>query len=157
MLWLYVIFFYVFYLHYIVSCEYFTYVFQQNSCVTAHYVTLREDGKSASGRDIFHGEPDCVWLTVTLHVFMQSPVYLKQSKQHMRHVFISCTTESATSIPTNAHTTILRLWILSRTTRVSRYQKKHSPAHTYRGHQSSLICFIHLIRSMASSLFFPRA
>jgi len=26
-----------------------------------------------------------------------------------------------------------------------RYQKKHSPTHTYRGHQSSLICFIHLI------------
>jgi len=45
---------------------------------------------------------------------------------------------------------------MSRTTRVSRYQKKvkkHSPTHTYRGHQSSLICFIHLIWSMASSLF----
>jgi len=30
------------------------------------------------------------------------------------------------------------LWILSRTTQVSRYQKKHSPTHTHRGHQSSL-------------------
>ena len=30
------------------------------------------------------------------------------------------------------------LWILSGTTRVSRYQKKHSPTHTYHGHQSSL-------------------
>jgi len=39
------------------------------------------------------------------------------------------------------------LWILSGTTRVSRYQKKHSPTHTYRGHRSSLICFIHVMRS----------
>ena len=31
------------------------------------------------------------------------------------------------------------LWILSGTTRVSRYQKKHSHTNTYRGHQSSLV------------------
>jgi len=37
------------------------------------------------------------------------------------------------------------LWILFGTTRVSWYQKKHSPTHTYRGHQSSVICFLHLI------------
>ena len=41
--------------------------------------------------------------------------------------------------------------------RVSRCQKKHSPTHTYRGHQSSLICFLHLLWSMASSLFNLRA
>jgi len=41
-------------------------------------------------------------------------------------------------------------------TRMSRYQKKHSPTHTYHGHQSSLICFLHLLRSMAS-LFNLRA
>jgi len=29
--------------------------------------------------------------------------------------------------------------------------------HTYCGHQSSLICFIYLLRSMASSLFNPHA
>jgi len=45
------------------------------------------------------------------------------------------------------------IWILSGTTRVSRYQKKHSPTHTCCGHQSSLICFLHLLRSVASSLF----
>jgi len=44
------------------------------------------------------------------------------------------------------------LWILSGTTRVSCYQKKHSSTHTYHGHQSSLICFLHLLRSMASPL-----
>jgi len=32
-------------------------------------------------------------------------------------------------------------------------EKKHSPTHTYRGHQSSLICFLHLLWSIASSLF----
>jgi len=39
-------------------------------------------------------------------------------------------------------------WSLPGTTRVS--QKKHSPTHTYRSHQS---CFIYLLRSMVSSLF----
>jgi len=48
------------------------------------------------------------------------------------------------------------VWILSGTARVSWQEKKHSPTDTYHGHQSSLICFIHLLRSMASSLFSPR-
>jgi len=34
-----------------------------------------------------------------------------------------------------------------------RYEKKHSPTHTYCGHQSSLISFLHLLRSMASFTF----
>jgi len=33
------------------------------------------------------------------------------------------------------------------------HQKKQSPTHTYRGHQSSLICLLHILRSTASSLF----
>jgi len=37
------------------------------------------------------------------------------------------------------------LWTLSGKTQVSQYQKKHSSTHTYRGHQSSLICFFHLL------------
>jgi len=47
--------------------------------------------------------------------------------------------------------------VLSGTTRVSRYPKKHSATHNYHGHESFLICFFHLIWSMASSLFNPRA
>jgi len=43
------------------------------------------------------------------------------------------------------------LWILTGTTRVSQYPKKRSPTHTYYGHQSSLICFVHLLQSLASS------
>jgi len=57
----------------------------------------------------------------------------------------------------HTHNRFTALWILSATTQVSQYQKKHSPTHTYRGHQSSLICFIHLLQSMASSLFNPCA
>jgi len=52
-----------------------------------------------------------------------------------------------------------RLWLLllqfygplSGTTRVSWYQK--TPTHTYPDHQSSFICFLHLLWSIASSLF----
>jgi len=48
------------------------------------------------------------------------------------------------------------LWTLSRITQMSQYQKKHSRTHTC-FHQSSLICFLHLLQSMASSLFNLRA
>jgi len=40
---------------------------------------------------------------------------------------------------------------LSTTTRVSRYQKKHSPTYTYPDHQSSFVSFLHLLQSIASS------
>jgi len=42
---------------------------------------------------------------------------------------------------------------LSRTTQVGRYQKKHSPIHTHPDHQTSFINFLHLLRSIAYSLF----
>ena len=40
-----------------------------------------------------------------------------------------------------------------RTTRVGRYQKKHSPTHTHPDNQKSFINFLQLLRSTASSLF----
>jgi len=43
------------------------------------------------------------------------------------------------------------LW--SGTTRVGRYQMKHSPTHTHPDHRTSFINFLHLLRSIASSLF----
>jgi len=46
---------------------------------------------------------------------------------------------------------------LSGATRVSRYEKKHSPTHTYPDHQPSFISFFHLLWSIASSLFNSRA
>jgi len=45
---------------------------------------------------------------------------------------------------------------LSRTTRVSRYQKKHSPTHRPDRHPV-FVSFFHLLRSIASSLFKLRA
>jgi len=42
--------------------------------------------------------------------------------------------------------------LLFGTYRVGRYQKKHSPTHTHPDHRASFIIFLHLQRSMASSL-----
>ena len=42
--------------------------------------------------------------------------------------------------------------LLSGTTRVGRYQKKHSPTHTHPDHWTSFIIFLHLQPSMASSV-----
>ena len=47
--------------------------------------------------------------------------------------------------------------LLSGTTRVGQYQKKHSPTHTHPDHRTSFIIFLYLQRSMASSLFSLRA
>ena len=43
--------------------------------------------------------------------------------------------------------------LLSGTTWIGRCQKKHSPTHTHPDHWTSFIIFLHLQRSMASSLF----
>ena len=44
--------------------------------------------------------------------------------------------------------------LLSGTTRVGRYRKKHSPTHTHTDHRASFITFLHLQLSMASSVQF---
>ena len=49
----------------------------------------------------------------------------------------------------NNHLTAL----VPRTTRVGRYQKKHSPTHTHPDHMTSFINLIHQLRSTASFLF----
>jgi len=71
-----------------------------------------------------------------------------------------CTWPRQITMPAPRHLVSLQarcpiLWLsgLSGTTWVSQYQKKHSPTYICCGHQSSLICFLHLLRSMASSLF----
>jgi len=71
------------------------------------------------------------------------------------YLFISCIHLSFTHTHTRAR--FMALWILSGTTWVSQYQKKHSPTHTYPDHQSSFICFLHLLQFMASFLFNLRA
>jgi len=62
----------------------------------------------------------------------------------------SSATKNITYTHTHTHNRFTAPWIVSGTTWVSWYQKKHSRTHTYRGHQLSLICFIHLLRSMVS-------
>jgi len=47
------------------------------------------------------------------------------------------------------------LWALSGTTRVCWYQKKHSPTHTCRGHQSSLISIFYDPWHPPSSVYVP--
>ena len=47
--------------------------------------------------------------------------------------------------------------LLSGTTRVGQYRKKHSPTHTHPDDRTSFIIFLHLQRSTASSLFSLRA
>ena len=47
--------------------------------------------------------------------------------------------------------------LLSGTTWVGRYHKKHSPTHTHPDDRTSFIIFLHLQRSIASSLFSLRA
>jgi len=42
---------------------------------------------------------------------------------------------------TDTYNRFTALWTWSGTTRVSCYQKKHSPTNTYHGDKSSLICF----------------
>ena len=45
------------------------------------------------------------------------------------------------NLHTHTHNRFTAVWNLSGTTQVSRYQKKHSPTHTHRGHQSSQSAF----------------
>ena len=75
------------------------------------------------------------------------------SQLRIQHILAVTKCKSYTNTHTHTHNHFMALRILSGTTWVSRYQKKHSPTHTYRGNQSSLICFLHLLWSMASSLF----
>jgi len=69
-----------------------------------------------------------------------------------RHLFIKDTVGHHTHIHT--HTAVYGLW--SGTTWVGRYQKKHSPTHTHPDHRTFFIIFLHLQRSMASTLFILR-
>ena len=73
---------------------------------------------------------------------------------------VPCRADTYDTIDTHTHThthTQQFNGLLSGTTRVGRYQKKHSPTHTHPDHRTFFIIFLHLQRSMASSLFSLRA
>ena len=72
-----------------------------------------------------------------------------RSFNYLNHSAVALATERASSLQhTHTHNHFTAVWILSGTTWVSQYQKKHSPTHTYRGHKSSLMCFLDLLWSM---------
>jgi len=69
---------------------------------------------------------------------------------------LPCAQEHITTNATHTHTHTQTqpfngLW--SGTTRVGRYQEKHSPTHTHPVQLTSFINFLHVLRSIASSLF----
>ena len=78
---------------------------------------------------------------------VRSPAIISLYAIPLMHAVVDEAKQEAIITHTQAHNHFTALWILSGTTRVSHYQKKHSPTYTYHGHQSSLICFIHLLRS----------
>jgi len=84
-------------------------------------------------------------------------VFFSGTDNQLTRVILNTTT-TTTFVALNHTCNRLRLSaIMSGTTEVSHHQKKHSPTHTYRGHQSSLTHFLHLPWCMASSLFYLRA
>jgi len=73
-------------------------------------------------------------------------------------VVLTCRPATVTHTHTHTHThTKLFNSFWSGTTQAGWYQKKHSPTHTHPNHRTSFINFLHLLWSIASSLFSLRA
>jgi len=112
--------------------------------ISSHFRSLEETySKQWTFRKVY-------WLQIALKtkLIYQNTCYVLDLLNDLSYL---CTVTYLLVIYT--HNRFMALWILFQTTWVSQYQKKHSPTHIYHGHQSSLICFIHLIWSMTSSLF----
>jgi len=92
-------------------------------------------------------------LTVSLAIWHSIQVWQMNRWHYMYHTCISATLYHTHTHP-HTHTQPF-YGPLSGTTRVSRYQKKHSPTH--HRHHPIFISFFHLPRSIASSLFKLRA
>ena len=109
-------------------------------------------GRARARRDARCACPGaCVTSSPTRAVDPHSP---HRDTQQCRSTACSSTSTRSTT-HTHTHTQPFNgLW--SGTTRVGRYQKKHSPTHTHPDHRTSFI-ILHLQRSMASSLFILRA
>jgi len=83
--------------------------------------------------------------------------YVHKSNPMKSRFFFIKSHSTGTRSHDNTYTTATIQWPFVRDTRVSQYLKKHSPTHTYHDHQPSFICFLHLLWSIASSLFYLRA
>ena len=72
----------------------------------------------------------------------------RETNRHTRHNNLQPSTH------THIHKCFTAPWILSGTTQVSQYQKKHSPTLTYRGHHSQGMKNKHIIIHCIFSFFF---
>jgi len=86
-----------------------------------------------------------------------APSHATHTRHNMMQQAIVMCTQKLTPQNTHTHTQPFNgRW--SGTTRVGgRYQKKHSSTHTHPDHRTSFINFLHLPRSIASSVFSLRA
>ena len=89
-----------------------------------------------------------------LHVWVQQALFAPSpiARFRVRSRFPTLWTCLLFHTHTNKHTEPFN-GPLSGTTQVGRYEKKHSPTHTHPDHQTSFINFLHLLRSIASSVF----
>ena len=100
----------------------------------------------------------CCFLNISCdgHFLVVFPLLLHIVRASITDWWMPCFSCSRSYWHTHTHTQpFYGLW--SGTTRVGRYQKKHSPTHAHPDHRTSVIIFLHLQRSMASSLFSLRA
>jgi len=120
------------------------------------WFTLLTQGKQRRKKRVF-GMMRSIWWVVYLRM-----KWFSLQKHARMHASIHACMHALTHARTHTHTQLfygsmdfvrnnLRKLVPQET--FSQYQKKHSPTYTYRGHESSRICFIHLLWSMASSLF----
>jgi len=86
-----------------------------------------------------------IWHVERSETFTSSTSLLMPHQQHEKNNTVNNTHTQPFNDP------------LSGTTRVGRYQKKRSPTHTHPDHQTSLINFLRLLWSIASSLLNLRA
>ena len=110
----------------------------QYGCDTAAHTNWLDRRQPQTG-----GKVCCLWLP-SLFSYLKWILILCFPVYWEKHWFLNAHTQ-----PFNGR------W--SGTTRVGRYQKKHSPTHTHPDHRTSFIIFLHLQRSMASYLFSLRA
>jgi len=100
------------------------------SCATSCAMpTTEESNHSAVGMLHPHHRAPCI-LYVTLHC----PIIPSQKNPLTGDI-----NSQSSHTHTHTHNRFTAVWILYGTTRVSQYQNKHLPTHTYHGHQSSLL------------------
>ena len=111
------------------------------------------------GRSIFCGWIGVIFSALTLFTGRQEErVACKNTRAIYPWILFSLTGRRESTVESTNYThNRLTAFVLSGTTLVGWYQKKHSPTHTKPDHRTSFIILLHLQRSMASSLFILRA